>query len=111
MTLIVWAIGVAAILPVWRGAAGALSMLIAAIAFLSLVIGTLAVWFSGPAIWAYLGAWGGTLGRCASSLTGAEPNSRDRPHGDCPPPWRTRSAAATAGDGEDLLGEVRSSTT
>jgi hypothetical protein len=62
-TLIVWAIGAVAILPVWRYAGAALSSPMAVIAFLSLVVGMFVIGrlFSGPAILGYLGAWGGTL--------------------------------------------------
>ena len=62
-TLVVWAIGAVAILPVWRYAGAALSSPIPVIAFLTLVVGTFVIGaqFSRPAILAYLGAWGGTL--------------------------------------------------
>src|SRR6186997_855949 len=62
-TLIVWAIGAIAILPVWRHAGQPLVTAPSAIAFLSLVIGSFLIgWlFSAGAILAYLGAWGGTL--------------------------------------------------
>ena len=62
-TLMVWAIGAVAILPVWRYAGAPLTTPRAAIAFLSLVIGIIVIagLFSRPAILAYLGAWGGTL--------------------------------------------------
>ena len=62
-TLIVWAIGAVACLPVWRHVGGPLNTPMRASAFLSLVIGFIVIGglFSAAATLAYIGAWGGTL--------------------------------------------------